>query len=524
MTITKYNILDFYPDCCLPDCPDYVSGKQHQHILPHQQDINNSTADYLYIQGGVGSAKSLACAAKVVRLSLEISNNVGIVSRRDYKLMYKSSWLDVKQCIRRLVSRNVINQPKYSDKRQGDYTTITFDNGSILYAMQGKNWSEGLGASYGLFWIDDAFESYEEMFIGDETSAGLLSRLRLPHVHYYRDASGIISNKLHGIVSSNPPPIGHWLHKLFGNKAGMHKIGDQTVEWIQVATHQNPFVGADYAKGLIAIQSQMGRNTNTVRRVIFGESIPAYGGIPVYPEFNESKHVADIIYKKDLPIVCGWDFGFHHPAVTFSNLYKCSKGTNHYLTLSEVADHFGINIWDFYDRAVKPHIDTLYKDCCLILNGGDRAGYRSSSSNKDNRGDMRILMVDYKLPFKWRRHLDLANSLQYMRGLLKNKCECGLEKILISNQCKVLIGALQGGYKFPKPRSGPVGDKPVEDRYFADVACGWRYGAENFVKWGIPYEDRSALKQRPAMPLQGQGQTPWAWMNMSDTEMAALLV
>src|SRR5438132_5802006 len=155
----------------------------------------------------------MAVAAKAVKLSLTIPNNLGVVNRKDFKLLYRSSWLDVKKCIERLVQRRLIEPPKYSDKRQGDYTSITFNNGSVLYAMQGKNWSEGLGASYGFFWVDDAMESYEELFVGDETSAGLLSRLRLPNVHYDRDTYDKVNREhgsLHGMVSTNHPPVGHW--------------------------------------------------------------------------------------------------------------------------------------------------------------------------------------------------------------------------------------------------------------------------------------------------------------------------
>ncbi|MEG7671072.1 hypothetical protein, partial [Listeria monocytogenes] len=88
----------------------------------------------------------------------------------------------------------------------------------------------------------DAMESYEEMFIGDETSAGLISRLRLPHVHYYKllyDELNRPHGALCGMVSSNPPPVGHWLHRLFGPKPGIHKIGEDVVTWIQIATHEN---------------------------------------------------------------------------------------------------------------------------------------------------------------------------------------------------------------------------------------------------------------------------------------------
>ncbi len=520
-----YTDLDFFPNCCIPSCQQFIDGITHQHIFPKQQQILDSITKYLYCQGGVGSGKTIAFAAKAVKMSLTIPENRGVVSRLNYDELFDSCWRDIKSCIRRLVDRDIIPAPEYSKKVQGDYTQINFHNGSEIKAIQGKNWNRGLGSSHGWFWVEDAMESQEEFFTGNETSAGLLSRLRLLPVWYDQKTYKVgvrEHGSLHGMVSTNPPPIGHYLHKLFGNKPGLHKLGDDTVEWIQTITPDNLSAGANYAKGLIAVQAKMGHNKNTVSRIIYGESTPAYGGIPVFPTFQHERHVADIVYKPTLPLVRGWDFGFHHPAVVFSNLYKCNKGTNHYFTLSEIADCFSADVWELY-KLVKDHTDTLYKNCCLILDGGDRSGYRHSSSNKDKRSDMRVLMADYKIPFRW-RYLDIQSSLQYMRGLLKDKCACGLEQILISNQCPVLIGALEGGYKFVKHRNSPVQDKPTEDKYFADIACAWRYGAENFVRWGVPFSDRSTLPKQTTQWSPFKTQTPWGWMEMSDREMGQVIV
>jgi len=524
----QYNLLDFYPDCVIPDCPQ--KEVVHQHIFAKQQAIHDSTAKYLYCQGGVGSAKSVAFAVKSVWLSLTIPENVGVVSRKDYKLLYKSSWLDVKKVIKRLVTKRIIPEPIYTDKKQGDYTTITFHNGSVMYAMQGKNWSEGLGASYGWFWVDDAMESYEEMFIGDETSAGILSRLRLPYVHYHRQFYSEIDRNhgaLHGMISTNPPPFGHWLHKLFGTKPGSYTIGNDTVDWIQTATHENPSMGADYATGLMAIQAKMGRSQNVARRVIFGESVPAYGGVKVFPQFDEAKHVGSYKYDPTLPLVTGWDFGFHHPAIIFSNLYKCPYGHNHLISISEISDAFSLTVYSLYKDYYLPHIKDRYKDAKLIIHGGDRAGYRASSSNKDRRGDMKILKDEFHMPFQF-RFLDLDNSLQYMRGLLepRKQCPCGMEFICIDQRnCPTLIGALQGGYKYSKVRGdGPVSKKPVEDRYFADIACAWRYSAEAFVKWGIPWEYQKDATDTENQPVRKrQAVEPWAWMEMSDSDIGKML-
>lgn len=524
----KINLIDFFPDCVLPHCEQ--QGEAHQHILPHQQDILDCTTKYLYCQGGVGSAKSLAFAVKCVYLSMILPENIGIVSRVDYKLLYKSSWREIKACIRRLVYKGYIDPDFYQkkmfrDKKQGDYSTINFPNGSILYAVQSKNLNEALGSSYGLFWVDDAQESMEEYFIGDNTSAGLLSRLRLPHIHFDRrtySLEGRRHGSLHGMVSSNPPPYSHWLHKLFGDKPGIHHIGDDEVTWMMVSTHDNPFVGEDYGKGLVAVQHKMGHNTNTVRRVIYGESIPAYKGIPVFPQFKHALHVAPLKFRPDLPLIRSWDFGYLHPAVLYANLYKCPYRTNHYFALSEITDAANVNVHTLYKKYVIPHTQALYSNATLIRDCGDRSGFRQSSSNRDSRSDMKILINEYNLPFK-HGYFHLTPSLQYMRGLLEPKtpCQCGLPLTLIGDKCRTLIGALEGGYHFPHSRSGIVGDKPVEDRFFADIACAWRYGAENYVKWGLPFEDQQEMKQthRSQFSVQRHDNTNLEWLNEADKAM-----
>lgn len=528
-------LYEYFPDCVLPDCtlpdPYPLANGQHTHIMPHQQAILHSTADILFCQGGVGSGKSLPFAVKTVKLMMDIPDNVGIVSRLDYKLMFKSCWLDVKQILRRLYQKEYLEEVWYTkkmfkDKRQGDHTTIYFPNGSVLYAMQGKAWEEGLGASYGMFWVDDAMESQEEMFVGNDTSAGLFSRLRLPHVRFFREGS-TVTNKLQGLVSSNPPPIGSWIHKLFGSKPGMHTIGDLSVEWIMCNTYDNPFIDPNrYAKGIMSVQSRMGRNDNVARRVIYGESIPAYGGTPVYPQFDHATHIAPLKYRPDLPVVVGVDFGYQHPAATFSNLYRCKYHNNHYFTLSEVADCFNQTVYTFYDGYLKPHIDRLYPGAYLLW-GGDRAGYRTSASNKDRRGDMKILIQEYKIPFHW-RFLNLAPSLQYMRGLLKPKapCPCGLPFLLVSNRCPVLIGAMEGGYRYTKHRDGTVAEKPYEDCFFADVACAHRYGAENYVRGTMSWQEQKQYKQRlqeQHLPTRQVVEHPLDWLNKTDAQLVALI-
>jgi hypothetical protein len=528
----KYNILDFFPDCMLPDCPLAMEGP-HQHILPKQQEILESDTKYTYIQGGVGGGKTTAIAACCVYLAVTIPNNEGVVARYNYDDLFESSWKAIQDCIDRLVDKDIIPRPLVSKSVMGVKTQYDFQwNGSQIKAIQGKNWRRGLGSNKGFFWVDDAYECLLDFFIGTDVSAGLLSRLRLPNVLFDKSTYNKETcphGALRGYVSTNPPPIDSFLHQLFGKQPGVQKLGDDSITWIRGDTGDNPFLGTGYATGLIAVQKKMGRNDNNIQRVIHGMSIPAYGGIPVFPQFDHGKHVAPLKFRPDLPLIRTFDFGFRHPAVVYANLYKCKYGTNHYFALSETADCFSATVEELYNNYVVPHTKQLYKDAKLIVNCGDRSGYRDSSSNKDKRGDMKILMYEHNIQFKW-RYINLVPSLQYMRKLLRPQepCKCGMELVLVSNKCEALIGALEGGYKYPKPRVGPHGEKPTEDGYFADVACAWRYGAENYVKWGVSWEDQKDLRQQndrdPFARVKYSGPPHLAWMDQTDQELAKMLV
>ena len=522
-----YTPLVLFPDCVLLNCPDR-SDEPHQHIYPQQQNILNSTAKYLYMQGGVGGGKTTAFAAKAVHLSITIPKNRGIVSRFNLEQLYDTTWREFNECVNRAVERGYIPKPKYSNKVKGTYTKIEFWNGSEAYAIHGKSVSSGLGANHGWFLVDDALESQEEFFVGTSTTAGIMSRLRLPNVWQDEktfDETSRPWGSLHGMVVTNPPPFGHYLHKLFGDEPGLHKIGEDTVEWILGQSADNAATGAAYAKGLIAVQKQMGRSAGAVRRIVFGESVPAYEGTPVFPQFNHKQHVAALKFDPALPIIRAMDFGYAHPAVVYSHLHKCKYGMNHYFTLSEIANAFSLTVYDLWKDYMLPHETALYHQAKHILSAGDRAGYRGSSANKDGRSDMKILMYEYNITFR-HKYMLLEPSLQYMRSLLKPRkpCQCGMPYILISNTCPVLIGALEGGYRYPKARGKPQGDKPVEDKLFADVACAWRYGAENYVKWGVDWREQKEVELERKHQLQQariarQAETPYGWTEPYPDEM-----
>jgi hypothetical protein len=528
MQTFTYTWNDLYPDCILPSCK---LPRPHSHILPDQRRIMESQAKYLYAQGGIGSAKSVGFAAKVIDLALSVPGNRLVVSRLHYDDLFDSSWKKIKVILEKLVLRNNMPKPKFSKKIQGDYTEIELvHNGSIIKALQGKNSSRGLGADHGGYWVDDGMESLEEFFVGNETSAGLLSRLRLQEAMWNPqtyDADARPHGSLCGMVSSNPPYVGHWLHKLFGNKPGMHKLGEDTVEWLMLDSSNNPFAGSNYIKGIVASQLKMGKSVETIGRIVRGSSLPAYGGVRVYAEFKHAKHVGRLRYNACLPLITGWDFGYHHPAVVYSNLYRCKYGTNHLVTLSELSEIYSANVVTL-QKAHQEHYDARYKDACLTLHAGDIAGFRSNAANKDSRGDGRILEVEHRMAFR-KRYVDLDKSLQYVRSLLLKQCECGLQHLLVNTECKVLIAALEGGYKYTKNRQGEVSEKPYKGGHFDDVADAWRYTIENYVRFGVDWQEQQRANNRGSSFYRGRQAVeniPFMdWLESADTVIdPALLI
>jgi hypothetical protein len=106
-----------------------------------------------------------------------------------------------------------------------------------------------------------------------------------------------------------------------------------------------------------------------------------------------------------------------------------------------------------------------------------------------------------------------------MRGLLRKKCQCGEQIIQINKACVVLIEALEGGYKYSKNnKTGKTGDKPIKDKYYDDIADAWRYGVENFCRFGIPY----AYDRKVSTAYRKH--KPWDWMEKSPEEFAKMLI
>lgn len=509
-----FTIHHLFPVCHVPSCVFYG----HRHALPWQYELFSYGEQYIYCQGGVGSAKTIAFACLFALDMLIIPNNRGIIFRKDFNLNYKTSWMRFNECVDGLVDQGFIPAPKRSVKKFGEYTKIEFHNGSTAEAGQSKNWSEYLGPEYGTAWVDDAMESLAEMWIGVGTSGGLESRIR-HSAAAYASIQGKLVNRLRGYISTNPPPgVSDWW-TLFGREPGVRRYEGTSVEYrhIRVSSKDNNHLPPNYLETLASHHNEEER-----QRIIEGKSIVYYGGKGVYKDYYQTRrHVGEFAYHNDLPLFVAIDFGAQHPAVMYSQIRTCPMKREHHITLTELTDQYDITTWNLYDHH-RQHLDRHYRhhDPELIFYACDISGFRSSESNPDKRGPAKIWQDEFGITLEKKR-FELEYSLDYMRQTFdaKNQCACGFSQILIDKQCTMLIEAYEGGYRFPQKKDGSYHTQPVSDHRYEDPADAHRYSVEHFLRLGHNYQqwrELARMKHKYGLAEPVYIEQPWQWMTSGD--------
>ena len=511
----KFTIDCLFPVCHVPTCDRY----QQRHALPWQRDLFTYQEQYIYCQGGVGSAKTIAFACLFVLDMLLVPNNRGIVFRKDFNLNYKTIWLRVNECLDGLALQGFIPEPKRSVKKFGEYTKILLANGSTIEAGQSKNWSEYLGPEYGSVLVDDAMESLAEMWIGVGTSGGLESRIR-HSAAAYANINGHITNRLRGYVATNPPPgVSDWW-QLFGKEPGVRKYEGTTVAYrhIQVSSKDNNHLPPNYLEMLAAHHTEEEK-----QRIIEGKSIVYYGGKGVYRDYYSTRrHIGEFAYDPQNPLFISVDFGYQHPAITYSQIRVCPFEVEHHITLSEVTNLYDVHLTDLINGHLQ-HMSERYskQDVTLTFYACDRSGFKSSDVSPDKRGPARIWQDLHHITFE-KRSFELDYSLEYMRQLFdyKQQCKCGFSQLLIDKHCVMLVEAYEGGYRYPQRKDGTYAPKPVADHRYEDPADAHRYSVEHFLRLGFGHDQwrsQAHRKQRFALAQPSQWNEPWQWMLGNDT-------
>lgn len=476
-------VLDLFPTCTDARCPQVG---RHKHPLPSQLTLIHSDAKFICSLGGYGSGKTYAACVLCVLLMMAAPGNKGFIGRMSYPELHDSTlrvFLEVLQ-------RTGIEDIEFKENWGGFPHRIILPNGSEAIFRELKNVGRFLGPEYGFFYLDEAAQAAENAF------TGLLGRLRLPRAGQH----------LKGILTTNPPHKNHWIAKRWGLEAGKTQIGDSSYHLLKTSTRDNPHLPPGYLKDLLT-----NLDPNEISRVVEGNFGFVTDGPAVYPEFKHTTHVG---VPDTLPVALmrGWDFGFRHPACSWSQFFRCRRNKLHWNILHELdakeleAEQFARLVLAETRSAFPTH------PASMVLEVGDAAGAAVS-----DRGPGPIITLGrppFNLRFRYRKVVDIDPGLELVRRLLRTRCECGQPAVVVHRRCRNLIDAMAGGYHYPrvpKPK-----DKPIKDGFYDDFADTLRYKADAILRVELLDPNwLDLLNERPQ--AWATGRPGWAWMQHEPT-------
>lgn len=501
---------NLFPPCNDIHCPLY---RKHTHPIPHQLELIHSSEKYSYVQGGYGSAKTLAACILFLLLAAKIPGNRLVIARRSYPLLHDST----QRIFMEVLERSGLDWTG-RENRDGWYHRIVLPNDSEVFFRESQNVGRWLGPEYGGFLIDEALEEPQSTF------TKLQGRLRL----------AIAGPYLKGVLLSNPPHRTHWLRSRFGEEArtwtertevAPGRFENTSFRFMKVSTRSNPHNPPGYLADLIG-----GNTSAEVQRIVEGEYGFTPEGAPAYPTFQPERHIGlPVISDMNPSLVVSFDFGYRHPAAHWHQFFLCHKRQVHWHILSEL-DGAKIEGLPFIKEVLHKskqlfpgQSSEMYEYC------GDRSG-----AKVDDHGPGPILLAQTQLgisiDYKW---CPVSPGVEMIRRFLALPvCECGQPRFLIHRTCRDTIEAFIGGYHLAQDKIGKSQkDEPIKDGFYDDYMDSVRYGAEHHLRamlmdpdmqlkldatdprvmFGLPGESRRELDWTLRGPLTREGglRDPW---------------
>lgn len=446
-----------------PDPPD---GSKKR-ILPGQLEIIEAQERNIASVGGVGSGKTLAAAIRGYEYSAGVPGNIGFVGRRSVPKLNEVT----KRIYLEVLQRSGASM-EYRGMRDGLPSDVILSNGSEIRFRDTTDLGRQLGPEYGWVHIDEAQEEPES------TWTGLSQRLRLPRAvgyHYY-------------LLTTNPPDKRHWIAKRFP-KPGAWETTEQvegkpvTITWrmTRTKTLDNPFLDMQYVAGV-----KSGLTDAEINRVIGGNYGFVFEGKGVYyGAFRPERNVGD---PPTRPITLGrsWDFGYHTPAVTWHQMFRCKEKRLHWTILEEYVGQ------DMESEVLAAEVFKITKGTFpgvspfMVAETGDHAGAQVSEKGPGPiiRLARPVAQGGFNLKFRHRKIANIDPGVELVRKCLRVLCVCGYPLLVIHRRCKSTIEMFAGGYHYKGDKPGrETPEKPVKDGFYDNLADTVRYAGENFYRF-----------------------------------------
>lgn len=246
-----------------------------------QVDFHRSPAKHRAVAGAAGSGKTTMSIWEGVKWAQKYPGSTGLVARLTYPSLRDTIQKDYLSIVAPSLIKRFVRTP---GKEELEYT-----NGTRVFFRCLDDPQKFGSTQYDWLTIHEANEVDEQMFF---TLA--FQRLR-----------GVVGPR-RTVWEFNPPDEDHWLYKHFVDKP----IPDSAV--FHMSTYDNAaHLPPEYIENLERMPEPL------KQRFLYGKWGFTPKGAGVFAGSFSMAHATELKPMRGVPVIRGWDFGFHHPVVVF---------------------------------------------------------------------------------------------------------------------------------------------------------------------------------------------------------------
>lgn len=446
---------------------------------PGQTPFHACPARFRLLLGAWGAGKTWAAVAEDVTMAFEHPGSLGAVFRQTFPALRDTTKRDYLQ----FVPPELIAKEVKSEGRE----EIEFINGSRTVFRCLDDYKKLGSTQFDRVLVDEAEEISEQAFL---TLA--FGRLR-----------GKVGPR-RMVCVTNPPDEHHFLHKFFVDEAGADRAvfhmrtydnARLCTGWLVPDQEHVPVRDAEEARLLGAVPCvdptpghchvnlPRGYIENLEkmppmwrRKYLLGQwGVVAPGAGVFAADFDEQQHVRELRAVPGVPVIRGWDFGFHRPACVWVQIDAMDRVNvlHEVLGDKEPLRQFAKRVQEISKQRF-PHV-TEWDDYC------DVAG-----NQKNDRGPtaVQILVDEFGITPNFRK-LGIHKTIEGIRLLLQQNL------LRVDPACRWIVKGLGGGYYYD-PRKP---DEPAKDGTYDHLFDALRYAVIPQLRSG-----RDTYDGRPLPP------------------------
>lgn len=404
--------------------------------------FHRSTAFVRGLRGPIGTGKSVACVAEIVRRAIEQAPFDGV---------RRSRWAAIRNTYPELKSTTIKTWQDWVDE---DSAPISYDSPitshfSLLLPDGTKVECEVLFVALDRpadvkklksldltgCWINEASELPKAVL---DMSTGRVGRYP-GMMQGGASWSGII-------MDTNSPDDDHWWYKLaeeqrphgyefFSQPGALQEINGSYFPNPAAENVKNHVLGYEYW-----MRQVNGKNREWINVYLCGNYGKVVDGKPVYPEYNDRIHAqdADLQPHPDLPLIIGLDFGLT-PAAAICQV----SPRGHLLVLGEVCGT-DMGIRTFLHDALKPYLLNTFGSTFKVKVFGDPAGAQRAQTDEKTCFD-EVIAAGYDIEAaKTNSFIARRESVAWFLSRMVD----GKPGMVIDNSCRMIRKGFAGGYHY----------------------------------------------------------------------------